>query len=35
LEFMARENNIDVGNRLDILNEAFIVAAEELKGMRT
>jgi histidine phosphotransfer protein HptB len=35
LEFMARENNLDVGNKLDVLHEAFTVAAEELKGMRT
>jgi len=35
LEFMARENNLEVGDRLEILNEAFGKAAEELKGMRT
>jgi HPt (histidine-containing phosphotransfer) domain-containing protein len=35
LEFMARENNLDVGNKLDVLNEAFTAAAEKLKGMRT
>jgi HPt (histidine-containing phosphotransfer) domain-containing protein len=35
LEFMARENNLDVGTRLDILNEAFGKVAEELRGMRT
>ena len=35
LEFMARENNLDVGNRLDLLKEAFTIAAQELKGMRT
>ena len=34
LEFMARENNLDIGNRLEILNEVFGKAAEELKGMR-
>lgn len=35
LEFMARGNNLNVENRLDILNDAFAAAAEELKGMRT
>lgn len=35
LEFMARENNLDVGSKLDVLDESFTVAAEELKGMRT
>jgi HPt (histidine-containing phosphotransfer) domain-containing protein len=34
LEFMAKENNLDIGNRLEVLNETFTVAAEELKGMR-
>lgn len=34
LEFMARENNLDIGNKLDILNEAFLAVAQELKGMR-
>lgn len=34
LEFMARENNLDVGNKLDILNEVFLAVAQELKGMR-
>ena len=34
LEFMGKENNLDVGNRLEILNEAFGKVAEELKGMR-
>jgi HPt (histidine-containing phosphotransfer) domain-containing protein len=34
LEYMARENNLDIGNRLDVLNESFSVAAAELKGMR-
>jgi len=33
LEFMARENNLDVGNRLEVLNEAYDRVAEELKGM--
>lgn len=35
LEFMARENNLDVGNRLEVLQEAYEKVAEELKGMRT
>src|SRR5512133_134218 len=34
LEYMARENNLDIGDRLSYLNEAFLVASEELKGMR-
>ena len=34
LEMMAKENNLDVGNRVDILNESFDNVAKELKGMR-
>ena len=34
LEFMAKENNLEVGNRLEILNEALGKVAQELKGMR-
>ncbi len=34
LEFMGKENNLDIGNRLEVLNEAFGKVAEELKGMR-
>lgn len=34
LEYMARENNLNIGNKLDVLNEAFVIAAEELKEMR-
>ena len=34
LEMMARENNLEIGNRLEVLNEAFGKVAEELKGMR-
>ena len=34
LEFMAKENNLDVGNRLEVLNDAYSKVAEELKGMR-
>ena len=35
LEFMAKENNLEIGNRLDILNETFGKVAEELREMRT
>jgi HPt (histidine-containing phosphotransfer) domain-containing protein len=34
LEMMAKENNLEIGNRLEVLNESFGRAAEELKGMR-
>ena len=34
LEFMAKENNLDVGDRLEVLNETYGNVAEELKGMR-
>jgi HPt (histidine-containing phosphotransfer) domain-containing protein len=34
LEFMGRENNLDVGNRLDVLKNIFDIAAEELRGLR-
>lgn len=34
LEIMGRENNLDVGNRLEVLRKTFEIAAEELKGMR-
>lgn len=34
LEMMARENNLEVGNRLDSLKEAFQNVASELEGMR-
>jgi HPt (histidine-containing phosphotransfer) domain-containing protein len=34
LEFMAKENNLDVGNRLEVLRESYGRVAEELKGMR-
>ncbi len=34
LESMARENNLDIGDRLEKLNQAFSIAAAELKGMR-
>lgn len=35
LELMARENNLEIGNRLETLQEAFGKVAEELKEMRT
>lgn len=34
LEMMGRENNLNVGNRLEVLTEAFTKAAQELRGMR-
>ena len=34
LEFMGRDNNLDVGNRLEVLKGAFEKAAEELRGLR-
>ena len=34
LESMAKENDLEIGNRLEVLNEAYGKAAEELKGMR-
>jgi HPt (histidine-containing phosphotransfer) domain-containing protein len=34
LEFMGKENNLDVGNRLEVLSESFRKVAEELKGLR-
>ena len=34
LEVMAKENNLHVGNRLEVLKEAYGKVAEELKGMR-
>ena len=35
LETMGKEKNLEVGNRLEILKQAFYRVAEELKGMRT
>jgi HPt (histidine-containing phosphotransfer) domain-containing protein len=35
LELMARENNLEIGNRLEILNEAFGKVSTELKELRT
>ena len=34
LETMGRESNLDIGNRLEVLKEAYGKVAEELKGMR-
>ena len=34
LEFMARENNLKIGNRLEVLKAAYAQVAEALKGMR-
>jgi len=34
LEFMAKENNLEVGSKLETLKEAYGKVAEELKGMR-
>ncbi|HUE99609.1 MAG TPA: Hpt domain-containing protein [Anaerolineales bacterium] len=35
LEFMGKENNLDVGHRLEVLKEAFGKVTEELKELRT
>lgn len=35
LELMAREHNLEIGNRLEILDVEFQRVAEELEGMRT
>lgn len=35
LETMGRENNLNIGNRLEILKEAFQQVSNELAGMRT
>jgi HPt (histidine-containing phosphotransfer) domain-containing protein len=34
IEFMARQNNLELGNRLQALKDAYQNAAEELRGMR-
>ena len=34
LEVMGREKNLDVGDRLEFLNESFGKVAEELQGLR-
>jgi HPt (histidine-containing phosphotransfer) domain-containing protein len=35
LEFMAKENKLDIGNKLEVLKEMFDKVSEELRGMRT
>jgi HPt (histidine-containing phosphotransfer) domain-containing protein len=35
LETMGKEKDLHIGNRLDVLKQAFHRVAEELKGMRT
>jgi HPt (histidine-containing phosphotransfer) domain-containing protein len=34
LELMGKENNLDIGNRLEAMKEAYAKAAEELERMR-
>jgi len=34
LEMMGKENNLEIGNKLEVLSEAFGKVAEELRGMR-
>ena len=34
LEVMGKENNLEVGDRMEILNESLARAAQELKGLR-
>jgi HPt (histidine-containing phosphotransfer) domain-containing protein len=34
LEYMAREGNLDVGGKLDLLDEAYKQVAEELKSLK-
>lgn len=34
LEFMGKEKNLDIGNRLEVMKEAYDKVADELKGMR-
>ena len=34
LEMMAKANNLDIGDRLEVLNEALNKVATELEGMR-
>jgi hypothetical protein len=33
MEFMGKENNLDVGDRIEALNETFGNVAVELKGL--
>lgn len=34
LEFMGKEHNLDIGNQLEAIKEAYAKVADELKGMR-
>ena len=34
LELMAKENNLNMGDRLQVLKDTFATVAEELRGMR-
>ena len=34
LELMGRENNLDVGDRIEVLKDSFAKVAEELRGLR-
>jgi len=34
LEYMARENNLDIGNRLELLEKAYKQAANELNSLK-
>jgi histidine phosphotransfer protein HptB len=34
LEMMGKENNLEVGDRLEVLKEAYAIVAEELRGSR-
>ena len=33
-DFMGKENDLDIGTRLEVLNQSFGKVAEELKGLR-
>jgi HPt (histidine-containing phosphotransfer) domain-containing protein len=35
LEQMGKDNDLEIGNRLEVIKEAYNKAAKELKGMRT
>lgn len=35
LEQMGKNNDLEIGNRLEVINEAYKEVAEELKGMRS
>lgn len=34
LEWMGKENNLNIGNRMEVLQSSFAKVAEELKGLR-